>query len=210
MRVLVWDVPLRLFHWLLAAAVITAVVTAKVGGNAMDWHMRCGYFVFALLGWRLLWGFAGPWWSRFRSWPFWGRADVASTIQALGHSTSGAWASLALLTLVCGQVLTGLMADDEIATAGPWAGRVSASVSEGATAFHQGLGQWAILGMVALHVCAIIFYRLARQQALLPPMLHGYKTVNGQLDDMPAVTSRWWRAGFCAVISCACVWWWIQ
>jgi cytochrome b len=66
-RVRVWDLPTRLFHWLLALAVIALVVTAKVGGNAMVWHFRLGYFVLGLLVFRLLWGLVGGRWSRFGS-----------------------------------------------------------------------------------------------------------------------------------------------
>ena len=64
-RVRVWDLPTRLFHWVLALAVIGLVVTGKVGGNAMVWHFRLGYVVFALLLFRLVWGLVGGHWSRF-------------------------------------------------------------------------------------------------------------------------------------------------
>ena len=55
----IWDLPTRLFHWLLAASVVALVVTAKVGGNAMVWHFRLGYVVLALLAFRLVWA----WWA---------------------------------------------------------------------------------------------------------------------------------------------------
>ena len=63
----IWDLPTRLFHWLLAVSVIGLIVTAKVGGDAMNWHFRLGYVVFALLLFRLVWGFVGGRWSRFAS-----------------------------------------------------------------------------------------------------------------------------------------------
>ena len=63
----IWDLPTRLFHWLLAASVVALVVTAKVGGNAMVWHFRLGYVVLALLAFRLLWVLVGGGWSRFSS-----------------------------------------------------------------------------------------------------------------------------------------------
>ena len=66
-RVRVWDLPTRLFHWVLAACVIGSVVSAKIGGNAMVWHFRLGYVVFTLLAFRLLWGMVGGRWSRFGS-----------------------------------------------------------------------------------------------------------------------------------------------
>ena len=67
MRVRVWDLPLRLFHWLLVTAVVTAFVTAKVGGNAMDWHGRAGLLIIGLLVFRVVWGFLGSSNARFAS-----------------------------------------------------------------------------------------------------------------------------------------------
>ncbi|MDQ5898131.1 MAG: hypothetical protein QG612_2217, partial [Pseudomonadota bacterium] len=64
-RVRVWDLPTRLFHGLLALAVIGAVVSAKIGGNAMLWHARLGLLVLALLAFRLVWGLVGGHWSRW-------------------------------------------------------------------------------------------------------------------------------------------------
>ncbi len=63
----VWDLPTRAFHWVLALPSLASVVSAKIGGNAMVWHLRFGYVVFALLAFRLLWGLVGGRWSRFSS-----------------------------------------------------------------------------------------------------------------------------------------------
>ena len=67
MRVRIWDLPLRLFHWLLVAAVVAAFVAAKIGGNAMVWHGRAGLLIIGLLVFRLVWGFAGSTHARFAS-----------------------------------------------------------------------------------------------------------------------------------------------
>ena len=48
-RVRVWDLPTRMFHWVLAGCVLGSVVSAKIGGNAMVWHGRCGLAVIGLL-----------------------------------------------------------------------------------------------------------------------------------------------------------------
>jgi len=61
----VWDLPTRLFHWLLALAVMGLVITGQVGGSWMDWHFRLGYCVLTLLLFRMVWGFIGGHWSRF-------------------------------------------------------------------------------------------------------------------------------------------------
>ena len=62
-RTRVWDLPTRLFHWALAAAVIGQLVTGLAG--IMEWHFRVGYAVLSLLLFRLVWGFVGGRWSRF-------------------------------------------------------------------------------------------------------------------------------------------------
>lgn len=66
-KVRIWDLPTRLFHWLLAACIVALVITAKMGGNAMNWHLILGQVVLALLVFRILWGMVGGYWSRFGS-----------------------------------------------------------------------------------------------------------------------------------------------
>lgn len=187
----IWDLPTRLFHWILAACVLMAVVTAKIGGTAMVWHVRFGLAVLALLVFRLVWGFMGGHWSRFRSFVFtpaatwrWisGRPAPGERLD-IGHSPSGALAVFAVLGLLAAQVATGLVADDEIATTGPLAHTVSGAVSTEATAWHTGWGQWLILAMVGLHLAAIAWYT-ARGRGLLGAMIGGDKAL-----DSPATAS---------------------
>lgn len=207
----VWDLPLRIFHWCLALSVLASVVTAKWGGNAMVWHLWLGQFVMGLLVFRVLWGIWGGHWSRFRSWPlsFWRhRADAATrAVQWAGHAPSGAWASLALLGLLGMQVLSGLLADDEIATAGPWAPSVSAATASTATQYHHAWGQWLILVMVGLHLSAIAFYALFKHQALVPAMWHGDKPL---AHDVPPANvdgpKLWRRAALLATLAAGIVW----
>lgn len=176
----VWDLPTRLFHWALAACVIAMVVTAKVGGDAMNWHIRLGYAVFALLLFRLAWGVVGGHWSRFASFaPTPGRlsrylgGQVAPEDTA-GHTPLGALSVFALLAVLSAQVGTGLFADDEIAFTGPLTALVSGSVVSAATRWHKGWGQYAVTGLVALHLVAIAVYQLKRKN-LVKPMLLGDK-----------------------------------
>ena len=83
-RIRVWDLPTRLFHWLLALCVVGLVVTGKVGGAAMDWHARLGYAVLALLLFRLAWGFIGGHWSRFATFLYAPRS-VGAYLAGRGH-----------------------------------------------------------------------------------------------------------------------------
>ena len=179
----VWDLPTRLFHWLLVLAVIGSVASAKIGGNAMVWHFRCGCVVLALLAFRLLWGLVGGRWSRFASFAYapgtvlrylrgGSRADEH---HEAGHSPLGALSVFALLAVLAAQVATGLVADDEIASVGPLNRFVAGTLASAATGWHKGWGQWLIFGLVGLHVAALLFYRFAQRRDLLGPMLRGDK-----------------------------------
>ena len=61
----VWDWPVRCVHWAIVALLVTLVVTAKIGGDAMDWHVRAGETMLALVLFRLTWGFVGNRHARF-------------------------------------------------------------------------------------------------------------------------------------------------
>jgi cytochrome b len=179
----VWDLPTRLFHWVLAASVVGSVVTAQVGGNAMVWHFRLGYLACGLLAFRLLWGLVGGRWSRFTSFLY----SPAALLRYLrgqpqpgerfevGHSPLGALSVFALLAVLVAQVGSGLFADDEIANVGPLNRYVSGATASLLTSWHKDWGAPLLLGLVLLHVAAIVFYRLARRNDLLRPMLDGDK-----------------------------------
>lgn len=179
----IWDLPTRLFHWALAASIAGLVITAKVGGNAMEWHFRLGYCVLALLVFRIAWGLIGGRWSRFTSFLYSpGRVlrylrGAAHAEDGVGHSPLGALSVFALLAVLVAQVGTGLLSDDEIAFAGPLTRFVSNTVVGQATNYHKEIGQYLVLGLVALHLLAIIFYVFVRRQRLVRPMLQGDKVL---------------------------------
>ena len=62
-----WDWPVRIVHWAMVLLLIALLTTAKVGGNAMAWHMRAGEAMLALVLFRIIWGFAGSRYARFAS-----------------------------------------------------------------------------------------------------------------------------------------------
>ncbi len=208
-RVRVWDLPTRVFHWLLAAGVIGSVVTAKIGGNAMAWHFRFGYLILTLLAFRFLWGMFGGRWSRFASFIY----APATLLRYLrnqhrpeehldvGHSPLGAGSVFALLGLLLLQVGTGLFADDEIASSGPLVRFVSSATSSLATGWHKNFGQWIIIGLVLLHLGAIAFYRWRRGRDLVGPMLSGDKLLAG---DVPASADGTSRRALALMLAALC------
>ena len=181
----VWDLPTRLFHWTLALTMIGSIASAKIGGNAMVWHFRFGYLVFALLAFRLLWGLVGGRWSRFASfiyapgtvWRYLSGASRQDEHHEVGHNPLGSLSVFALLGFLTLQVATGLVADDEIASVGPLNRFVSGALAGRATHWHKDYGQWILLALVALHVAAILYYLLGKKRNLVRPMIVGDKAL---------------------------------
>ncbi|MBL8290024.1 MAG: cytochrome b/b6 domain-containing protein [Rubrivivax sp.] len=187
----IWDLPTRVFHWVLAASVIGSLVSGTVGGKAMVAHFWFGYIALGLLAFRLVWGFAGGRWSRFASFVH----PPAALLRYLrgerrdgehldaGHSPLGAGSVFAMLAVLIVQVGTGLIADDEISERGPLNKYVSGATAVVATAWHKNYGRWIVLALVVLHVGAIAFYRLRHRRDLVGPMWHGDKSLGA---DVPA------------------------
>lgn len=179
----IWDLPTRLFHWALTACVVALVITANIGSNWMEWHLRFGHAVLALLVFRLVWGLVGGRWSQFRTFVY-SPGRLLAYLRGkshpqdhIGHSPLGALSVFALLAIMGAQVGSGLLSDDEIAFAGPLTQFVSNAVVGQATSYHKDIGKYLVLGLVALHVLAIVFYTVVRKQTLVKPMLVGDKTL---------------------------------
>jgi len=205
----VWDLPTRLFHWLLVICIVGSVASAKIGGNAMEWHLRFGLMVLILLAFRLLWGFVGGRWSRFASFIYApatllrhlrGRAGRDEWLE-VGHSPTGALSVFALLALLVAQVASGLVADDEISTTGPLIKYVSGATSSLLTSWHKTWGQWLIYTLVALHIAAILFYLLRKGHNLTGAMLRGDKLLPA---DAPASRDSAATRLLAAVLLLAC------
>jgi len=175
----VWDLPTRIFHWALAASIVALVVSAKMGGNAMTWHLRLGYAVLALLLFRAVWGLVGGHWSRFAQFIYSPRRLMAYLRgqghghDEVGHSPLGALSVFGLLAALALQVLSGLLSDDEIAFTGPLTPYVSGEVVSQATAYHAQWGQYLLLALVGLHILALVFYALVRRKKLVSAMVGG-------------------------------------
>lgn len=172
----VWDLPTRIFHWLLLACVAGLFATAYAPGGWIEWHARLGYAMLTLLLFRLVWGFVGGRWSRFSH--FLPRAGQGVR---LGHTLSGALAITLMLLLLLAQVVTGLVGDDEIGFTGPLNRFIPTDLGLAATTWHKGVGQWILVGLIALHVVVIAFYRWVLRNDLISPMLGGDKPVDATL-----------------------------
>ena len=175
----IWDLPTRLFHWLLLLLVVASFVTGWVGGNLIEWHARAGIAITGLLAFRLVWGFVGSTYARFAHFvPGPGRvlAYVRGQWRGLGHNPVGALSVLALLAILIFQAVSGLVANDDIAFEGPLYALVDKATSDSLSSLHR-QNFWIIIGLVSLHVLAIAFYALVKKDNLVKPMITGVKAV---------------------------------
>ncbi len=180
-RIRVWDLPTRIFHWSLAVLAVFSFSTGQVGGEWMPWHLRSGYAILTLLVFRLAWGFVGSETARFGHFVRGVRAASAYARDTLGgrhpvitgHNPLGGWSVLLMLAVLLVQVSTGLFADDEIATQGPLAVKVSNATVSRMSAVHH-VNRWLILALVVAHVAAIALYRWKWNVRLAGAMVTGW------------------------------------
>ncbi len=211
-RIRIWDLPTRLFHWLLASCIVALVITAKMGGNAMNWHLILGQVVLALLVFRILWGLVGGYWSRFGSFIPSAAAmrrylSGASTTQdRAGHNPLGSLSVIAMLAVLVAQIASGLMSDDEIAFSGPLTRFVSGELISKATDYHAHWGQYLIYALVALHLLALIGYSL-KGNKLVPAMVTGDKCLAEPVTASRDTAATRMLAAVLAVLASALSWW---
>ena len=205
----IWDLPTRLFHWALVVCVVFSIVSAKMGGNAMVWHMRSGYTILALVSFRILWGLVGGRWSRFSSFLY-GPAALLRYLRNrplpddhfdVGHSPLGALSVLAMLLWIVLQVGSGLVADDEIDTAGPLVRFVSDKVSHAWTTYHRTFGQYGLYALVTLHLAAVFYFAWSKRRQLITPMFSGDKQL---ACGVPPTRDSWSTRLFALVLLIAC------
>jgi cytochrome b len=168
-KILVWDAPTRVFHWLLAASFAGAFLTAE-SERLRALHVSFGYTLVALLAFRLLWGLIGTRYARFSSFLF-GPRRVLSYVRSVltfspqgytGHNPAGSWAIYAMFALGLLTGVTGYAAYNDIG--GDW-------LEE----FHEGAAN-AFLALVIVHIIGVVVSSLVHRENLVRGMLNGYKS----------------------------------
>lgn len=195
----VWDLPVRLVHWLLAGLIAFSWWT--VHHHHTDWHIWSGISILTLLIFRLLWGFVGSStarWSSFIRGPRTVVGYLRGRWTGVGHTPLGALSVVAMFLAVAVQVGLGLISEDEDGIyAGPLSRLVSIETSDKARDIHE-LWFKVILALIVLHVAAIIFYRL-RGQKLTKPMLTGKAVLDPRAT--PMRPGKWWVAVICLAVA---------
>lgn len=172
-RTLVWDLPVRLFHWLFAAGFVAAAVISLILGEhspLFPYHAIIGLVLGAMVALRIVWGIAGTRWARFGSFVF-GPGEVARyTIGALvgggkryiGHNPGSAVAIFAMLALMLGLAVTGTM---------------MARGNEGPEELHE-LMAYAMCAVVGVHILGVVLHTVRHRENLTLSMIRGTKDVD--------------------------------
>ncbi|WP_336083429.1 cytochrome b/b6 domain-containing protein [Thalassospira sp. CH_XMU1448-2] len=189
-KVKLWDFPVRLFHWALVVAIVTAWWTNRQ--LMIDIHAIAGYSVLALVLFRIIWGFVGSSNARFGSFikgpdkvigyavkiPTGSMAELTYA----GHNPAGGWMVVVLIVLVAIQAISGLFASEDtfLFFDGPLVAHVSSDVARIMNWIHR-TNINLIYVMVGLHVFAALFYLVAKRENLIGAMVTGVRTVPVEL-----------------------------
>ncbi len=210
-RVRLWDLPVRIVHWSLVLLIPALWWTAEHGQLSV--HERLGFLAMILLVFRLFWGLAGGSTARFASFVK-GPKAVGAYLRTLsakggepvvGHNPVGGWSVVILLLLLVGVIGTGLFADDTDAlNPGPLNYLIHGDLSERMGRWHHLLFN-VLLGFIALHLVAIVFYAVVKRENLVGPMLTGRRAMAAAAT--PPTFAPIWRAIAGVAIALALVWW---
>jgi cytochrome b len=206
----VWDLPVRIFHWTLAAAIVGAFVTNRLGVSYFKYHVWCGYAAIILVLFRIAWGFIGTRHALFRNFV---RGPAATARYALllwrgrkprhaGHNPLGAWMVVGLLVAVGVQAAMGLFGNDDIFNVGPLAGYVSKDLSLQLTSAHRRLFYW-IVAAISLHVAAVIAHHVFAGEKLTQAMITGRKPKEVLAESDSIASSRSWLAALVTIVLAA-------
>lgn len=170
-RILVWDIPTRVFHWTLALSFAGAFLTAE-SERYRDLHLALGYLMLGLIAFRLIWGFVGSHYARFSSFTF-RPSEIVTYLKSLlrrkpkhylGHNPAGAVAIFLLLGLGLLISVSGILLYLEVG------GEMFEDLHEGASNL--------MLAVVIIHIAGVVVSSLLHRENLVRAMITGYKSGN--------------------------------
>ncbi|GAB2679959.1 cytochrome b/b6 domain-containing protein [Aliiglaciecola aliphaticivorans] len=214
---LIWDLPLRLFHWLLVLALVCQWITAELGSGYMDYHFYIGYFTLGLIIFRLIWGIVGPKYARFSNflyppkaiWQYLMSFLRAKNPHFTGHNPLGGLIVPAVILVVGSQAITGLFASDDVLASGPYMSAVSSEIQSWLDSLHHQIFN-VILAIAGVHILAIFWYQFGRKIPLIGAMFSGKKMITDKKTDTAQNgigSSRLILAVIIAIIIAAFLYW---
>ncbi|MEJ2227558.1 MAG: cytochrome b/b6 domain-containing protein [Alphaproteobacteria bacterium] len=196
--VVVWDIGVRLFHWLLVLTIAVAAYTGFFGRKSqIDFHVIAGVSAAALVAFRLIWGVWGTTYARFSSFI----APPGKTLRharhiigsrghvTMGHNPLGGWMIVVLLALVAAVAITGTVTLGGVVKEGPLAPFVSFATGFGIREVHYYLALVLAIS-VGVHILGAVFESLRIRENLMRSMVTGCKQARPDAETAPTRSAR--------------------
>lgn len=198
-----WDLPTRVFHWLLVIAIPLAWWSAEQ--SRYDLHEWLGYGLLVLISSRIVWGFIGSRHSLFSDFLV-GPLRVLSYLRSerassVGHNPLGGWSVLILLSLILLQVISGLFNSDEILFSGPLYRLIDTDLQVTMAIVHD-LAFDLLLALIVLHIAAVLYHQFKLKEKIIQAMIKG--SAPGKEGRAAPVSP--WRAAAVALLLAAALW----
>jgi cytochrome b len=181
-KLLIWDLPLRIFHWLFALTIVGAWYTSEQGSDFIEYHMLLGYFAIGLLVFRIAWGVLGPRHARFSQFMP-SMSTLITYVKCIkskqsyyspGHNPLGSLMVVLMIVLITLQAVSGLFINDDVFSSGPYYDSVSKNVEAVMVFLHHHIFDYVIAAIV-LHLIAIFYYVRIKKINIILPMITGNK-----------------------------------
>lgn len=182
---LIWDLPVRIFHWLLVMALISLWYTSDQDHGFIEYHIKLGYFTLALVLFRIIWGVVGTQYAQFKSFKpslselkeYFAQHKTGNIHHSTGHNAAGSWMVVIMLTLLFAQATSGLFINDDVFSSGPYYGAIG-STSELIMKYLHHNAFDLIIALSVLHIAAVVYYLKVKKVDLIKPMFTGKKPEN--------------------------------
>jgi cytochrome b len=181
-RIRIWDLPTRLFHWAIVLLIPALWWTHQI--DRLDLHLILGEIMLGLILFRIFWGLFGSSTARFLGFVR-GPAAVLRYLRgkgeaAPGHNPIGGWNVMVMLLLIATEIGLGLFVSDEDGlNEGPLAHLISYDSARILAHRHETLF-YILLGFIALHIAAILFYAIVKRDNLVVPLVTGSRPGEGE------------------------------
>jgi cytochrome b len=207
-KILIWDLPVRLFHWLVVICVGAALITGYLlPVTWLNLHVIAGSVMAGLVLWRIIWGFTGSTYSRFRSFTCTPQQIADHIVEVktgvvkrdAGHNPLGSLMVIALLAAMTLMTLSGFAILGGQFKQGPLKSVLSYAEALPLRNLHEVVAA-VILGLIAAHLAGVIFESWRSGENLARAMVTGKKR-EGFVHTLPPVRARWLATGILALVA---------
>ena len=173
----IWDLPLRLFHIGLISLVIGSILSAKL--DMLNLHQYFGVAMLGLIFFRILWGFVGTYYSRFKSFNL-SFTDALSQFSKINNITSvrtpiGSYSTLIFIIALLSISVSGLFSSDDVLYDAPLS-FLTPNYTSYFTYIHNVL-HYLLYSLIGIHILAIMYYQILKKMKIIERVLDGYSRI---------------------------------